>query len=568
MPHPSPSDAELISHYRLGTLVDVLEAERDPDRPGSLRSRLIALHNGGQLDLLAALETPAFDALTGHHFFSVQRVYCGAIPHLRAPVPGMIQAVGKLVIKGGQDMAAGFPHNAFKEWLQKDLARAEDIIASADKNELVDKQAIAIALETMNDAEWACRFIGKGAGDLRLAAISALGRIRPRKDGAARDAMATLLPFCGGACDEDTRFVAINAIFTFLRQAPAEAKVAVPAIVAAVAGKPSTESLYAVVEALWLQEKLFDRASIEAVLRLARGVDFTKKGLVDVLDGALQHMLGTPERDLALDFLTDVLAAERGLTLDSLDAVCHRLASEPRAVQFPLAARWFLSANRRLCEAMAHVLTSGQERDEPFDASMAGMGLSGSEQIVICHKAIGFILLQPVVSASMVVAALRAADASVEGQLIELLVYPILINYRGAAREYLDRIRENDIAYKAVRHALARGDAYAKGARIETPIKELWPSDYQRNLAAMKRYDQGRAIQKLAHEHSILGKLAHRSTLLYGHKSMSFVGGADKEPVTMELKEMGVELPMPRLDLIDPVGLDWLLRVFRSSKPK
>lgn len=562
-----PTDAELISHASAGVLVEVLRREVDADREDSLVNRLVSLHNGGHLDLLAATQTPAFEALSGSTFFSVQSVFCGVIPKLTAPASAIMAAVSKLVAKGGQDGAAGFPYNAFREWMEVDTARARDIVVTADSGDAVEKTFLAIALEVQGDVAEINRFIAKG-GENRLAAIGALGRIKPADAASAQTALTVLLSYCGASFDEDVRYAAINAVFAFLRLVPGLAPTGVQAIIAAVEAKPTLECLFAVVQALWLQEKLFDHPSVGAVLRLARASDFTKKGLVDVLDGALQHMLGTPERDLALDFLTDVLAQKDGPTLEVLDSVSHRLANEPRASQFGLAVRWFLTANRRLCEAMEHILTSGREGDEPFDASMAGMGLTGSQLVVVCHKAIGFLMLQPVVSGSVVVAALRAGDASVQNQLTELLIYPVLINFGDAARGYLAGIKKGDTAYKAVRKALKQSDNYFSGTKIDTPIKELWPSDYQRNLARMKQYDLGRQIRKIADEKSIFAKLVKTSTLLYGHRSMNFVGGPNKPPVTMELKPIGVEMPMPRLDLVDPVGLDWLLRIYRSSTPK
>src|SRR5437763_159560 len=101
MSQTAPTDAELISRYHSGTLIDVLEVEPVSDRHDSLRNRLIALHNGGQINLLAAIETPGFQSLRGSDFFSVQRVYCTVIPHLQAPAQEMRQAVSKLVTKGG-----------------------------------------------------------------------------------------------------------------------------------------------------------------------------------------------------------------------------------------------------------------------------------------------------------------------------------------------------------------------------------------------------------------------------------------------------------------------------------
>jgi hypothetical protein len=245
----------------------------------------------------------------------------------------------------------------------------------------------------------------------------------------------------------------------------------------------------------------------------------------------------------------------------------HRLATDTQGHKFALAVRWLLTGNEHLCGAIALVLRAA-ERDQPFNANMENLGLTGSEQIVVCHKALAYLPLQPVICASIVVAALRCGDSDVREDLIELLVFPILVNYQGEARSYLAGIKKSDPAFEAVKEALHQGDAYTENASLKVPVKELWPSDYQRNVAAMKRYDRGREIRKMAERQSIFFNLVHRSTLLYGRKALTFANGADKAPVALEMKPMSIGFDMPRLDTIDPVGLDHMLRVFRVSKPK
>lgn len=569
MSEPIYSDDELVEHFQAGTLLEIMDSDRDADEPESQLNHLVRLHNEGRIALLSALDTPAFEALGGSRFFEIQQVYCKAVPQLQAPVADMMAAVAALVKKGGRDYAAGFPYNAFKQWLDLDPAKARAIIAATDAGETIDPHFVAISLEVLMDTVEANRLIANSEGEPRIAALSALGRMKPADANASQAALDSLLPYVASPYDENTRFAAINAVFNFLRHSPELAGPAISEVIRAVADEPSNETRFALTQALWLQGKLFDREAVEAALEIAHGGDFSNKGLVDMLDGALQQMLVTPERDLALDFLTDALAAAgTQLTLKALDSVSHRLANEQRADQFPLAVRWFVTADRTLCEDINHILTHGRDRDEPFDASMAGMGLSPGQMVIVCHKAIGFVMLQPVITASVIVAALRAGEATIENALIELLLHGVLINYQGEARDYLRQIEKVDPAYKAVRKALKLGDGYAKGAHIETPIKELWPSDYQRHLATMKRHDLGREIRKRADEQSIFAKLARRSTLLYGNKSVSYFAGADKPPVTMELKPMGFGVPMPRMDLVDPVGYDWMMRVFRASKPQ
>ena len=58
---------------------------------------------------------------------------------------------------------------------------------------------------------------------------------------------------------------------------------------------------------------------------------------------------------------------------------------------FALAVRWFATGDRELCEGMTKLI-GGVHQPQPFDASLAGWGLSGNQMIVLCHKAVGYML--------------------------------------------------------------------------------------------------------------------------------------------------------------------------------
>ena len=78
----------------------------------------------------------------------------------------------------------------------------------------------------------------------------------------------------------------------------------------------------------------------------------------------------------------------------------------------------------------------------------------------------------------------------------------------------------------------------------------------------------GREIRKQAERQSVFFGLIQRSTLLYGRKAITYLGGADKAPQSMEMKTFQTSFAMPRLGFIDPVGLEYLTRLYRISKPK
>ncbi|WON83582.1 hypothetical protein [Chromobacterium haemolyticum] len=74
---------------------------------------------------------------------------------------------------------------------------------------------------------------------------------------------------------------------------------------------------------------------------------------------------------------------------------------------------------------------------------------------------------------------------------------------------------------------------------------------------------------KAAEKKSIFLNLFSRSTLLYGNKSIDYIhAGVNEPPHRMEtpLISHGVSMELPRMDDIDPYGLNYMLRVFRLER--
>jgi hypothetical protein len=364
------------------------------------------------------------------------------------------------------------------------------------------------------------------------------------------------------------RFTAIFAAFMLLRRCRASAPTFVPRFVAAVVARPSEETRTALLQGLWQQSEVFQGADIEATLAVVCDGK-PSAPLLNMLAGALSHLIGGPHHDVGIACLTNLLASDgKAVPLDHLASLEHRLMALDRPRLFTLAVQWFLTGDRKLCEAAARIILGAAQEMSPFDDTFAGRGLSGSQMIVICHKAIASMPLAPAMSASFVVAALRAQENAVEPELIQLLFQSVLINYGEMATAYLKTIPKGDAASPAIGKALKLYGSYEKGLNITPPIKELLPSSYQRGAVRQKHYVTGREIRKAAERQSVFFGLVQRSTLLYGRKAITYVGGPDHPPVSMEMKTMSTSFTMPGLETIDPVGFDWLRRIFQISKPK
>jgi len=101
-------------------------------------------------------------------------------------------------------------------------------------------------------------------------------------------------------------------------------------------------------------------------------------------------------------------------------------------------------------------------------------------------------------------------------------------------------------------------------------LKELHPSEHRRQLERIRQADFNREVMKKAEKLSVFRDLVHRSVLLHGSHSVTYVQDADgaRRPVEMKLQHHTMTTEWPRMETIDPAGLDLMLLVFRAEQVK
>jgi hypothetical protein len=565
------TDAEIIGHCQSGALIDDVDRfELDDDDPSSLVHRCVALHNSGQLDLLSLTESAQFGALSLHQFFVVQHFFDQAIPKLDTTAAKLTAAVTILVTKGGNDLASNAPNEAFRAWCAAEPSRAHAIVADAQRGDPTSIKFVTFALRALEDVALARKFVADYTDERRLSGLFVLGRIPTADAGEARDTLEILLPHVHAGQEDMTRCNAVLSAFELVKLHPGLAGTFVPRLIGAAVVSPGPTLLYNLAQILWNQGALIDRPSLAKALDALKATDPSLGGIVHMLDLTLKAAIQGPNADLAFDYLTDVLGREDGgFALDQFKSFTHAVATGDRDRQFRLVVRWLLTGNSDLGRAVSALFEPG-DRSKPFDATTAGMGLTDTQQIFLCYKALGWLFTNEAVAASIMVAALRGC-ATREAEIIgDLLFDPLLFNYGGRAREYLKTIKKGDPAYGQVRKALKSCDAFYKGLDIGKPIKELNPSEYQRSVERTHVQDMMRKAHKEAEKHSVLINLVHRSTLLYGRRSVTYVRDPDnkRRAVSMDMHSFGTSIELPRSEIIDPIGLSVMLLTFRSAQPR
>ena len=469
-----------------------------------------------------------------------------------------------LVDQAGADGAAGQPNNAFRLWCQNNPAEGALVISEARSGDDLAKRFVTFALQAAGSVELAIDFVQAYDDERRLFGMAALGRIPIDDSSKAQEATLVLQPYLS-AEDDNLRANALFAAFDVLKKHNDFEKAS--SFVEAAAKEPGPATLHSLANIIWLHHKLLSQQAIQTALNALQSVQSDHKGTFGILDIGLHQLLGTASGPMVLDFLTAKLRDEQ-ITLEDFRTTASELTRNNPQRLYGIVVRWLLSGSMALCENVAHLIPFDDNR--PFDTNVASVELTSAKQAFLCRKAIGFLFTRPVTCCSILVSVLRSGDKDAADEATDLLFEPMLVNYSGNAVNYLKEITAGDPAYLAVHQALERHRAYFSGLEATAAIKELHPSDYERDVVRQRSYDEMCAAQKAAERQSVLLSAVHRSTLLYGKRSLTYVLDSDgsRRAVALDLKSVGVSFEMPRHEVLDPVGLDLMLRIFRVEKIK
>jgi hypothetical protein len=470
-----------------------------------------------------------------------------------------------LIEKAGSDLIANQPNDAFRKWCQNNPTKGASVVQDARAGDPLAKRFVTFALQAANDVDGAIEFVETYADDRRLSGMTALAGMVFADIAGAQKAAAILEPYIADSSNDHVRINALLAAFGVLKQHKDVA--AVPRLVEAATKDSGPATLHGLARIIWLHHAMLDSDTLHVVLVALESVNPEHLGTVREIDMGLRQLLGTKDEPLVLDFLTARLRDPK-LKIQDFASVAHELTSGDERRLYELIVRWFLSGSIALCNNVSDLV--GVDKERAFDATVEPLGLTSVQQFFLCRKAIGFLFIKPVPCCSIIVSVLRAGNQEVEGAVSDLLFDPMLLNYGSDTKDYLKRIPSTNAAYGAIQSALAKDEVFYAGLEATGTIKELHPSEYQRDVVRQRVHDDMQEVHKLIESKSIFINLVHRSTILYGKRSLTYVEDVDgkRRAVGMDLKSFGTSFELPRQEILDPVSLDHMLRVFRVERLK
>jgi hypothetical protein len=435
----------------------------------------------------------------------------------------MMTCVKALIEKGGQDLAANWPSAGFTEWCSVDPSRATAIIEISNAGDPLAREFLSFALTAGNMVQQAVRIADAYRDERRVRAIAALGRMN-YTDLDAKIALDALKRAIEDQVDDILYATALTSALGIADKAGQEVIEEVADIVKAACAASGPQTQYCCAYVISANTSALNTKILSFLFGILASVPPELKGTLRALDNGLLKLLCSAFGDEAIAFVAKFLTDARGTVgLADFSGFGHRLVTGPHARLHRTLVTWMLMGERTLCEGLANLVNMARKRDLFFDLSIHDFELTAQQKIFLCKKAIGYFFIQPVIAASILLAILRDCDDEVATVVSDLLFDPLLINYGGELKDYLESIPEADPAAKPVRAALDARSQYLSGIRSTGLIRELLPSEHRRQIQRMRLQEQSREIHKQAREQSVFHNLVHRVVLLYGRRSPTYV---------------------------------------------
>ncbi|MBF0614659.1 MAG: hypothetical protein HQL92_05845 [Magnetococcales bacterium] len=570
--HSEPTCEELTKLFMNGQLATEMAHRFNLNNPDALRKIQVCcagLHNNGTLDLLQLIESSAMQRLAGSDFFMAMHFFCDILPELEATPERMMTCIEALVTRGGEDLAANQPNGAFRSWCQKDPNRARKVILAAHNGDELASRHVAFALEAIADIAEARKMAITYNDARRLAAITALGRIHDLDPASCAETLAAFSTLLAGGADDKLRANMLRSITEILTRNPVFASPDAVALVHRLVENGGDFTIHECSHMLWASRQTLSPDIVTGLLKKLIHLNPANKGTVNELDIGLQSLLEHGHEEAAISFVTELLALPDGsLELQEFDSFIRTLLDGPPERLGRIVVQWLLLGIPHLCKGLAEILQSDDMVGPPIHLSADQLDISPTAQLFLCRKAIGWFFLKPTTATSILVSVLRVCDAETAKEVQALLVEHLLLNYHGV-REHLEALPSDDLAKSRVDQALEQHNIHFNAVRAIPPIKELQPSEHYRRIQQLHWSDQMRDAYNQPKNQSVLMSIVKRSVLLYGNSCRTFVKDSMTNmprPVDIELHQLGVSFAVPRMEIIDPAGLQWILFNYKHEK--
>ncbi|MCA3260828.1 MAG: hypothetical protein ING44_02705 [Telmatospirillum sp.] len=568
----SASDSSLLDYIFSGCGKSVSDAN-DP-----AIEALAKLHNEGNVDVLALLTPAALEKFKGPKLFVGQHIYRLLIGKINAPTASLVRALGTLMDAAGSDLAAGLPANDLGKWCEGDPSRPEALLNQVERGADHAEKFLIVALTrgaAVNHSyfvERAYRYIDSGTDLERLHAIQALGQITLLSGQDWNDFTTRFEEAIAKNRGDTDRSAILRATLRKIKQAPTEYQAPLRAIVASAIAPLGDNTLNACAWAISDDLAGSNDPMIENFLDALLSLNPEHRSTIDQLDIGLVKLVEAGKAQQAQQFLKQLFSKDSNtLNMGHFDSLRYKLIVGERVILEDWFVTWLRSGNHKLCNQLSEYLFDASMDEFKFEIDFSRFALKASEFAFLARKVIGYFFLKPAVMVSFVASLMRHAPTTETSEILTLFYEHILVNYGGVGKRLLKKIADdsNDPASRRAQYLVKELETYHASFDAVGEIKELHPSERERQIAWQRHSDQMQDAHKSASEKSFVHQLFKKSVLLYGNSAITYLPlpSGPLHRTEAKLGTISASFEMPHTDILDPLGLQFVLINFKSEPP-
>ena len=571
----STEDSQILAAFEEGTLRALIarNAYGDNDARRAFEEALVRLHNKGAIDAMSVLDELSRESVRGPDFFNVQRVFVAVLPEIDADVGDVMNAL--VDIFKTPDLGARMLAPSFSRFCAAIDKRLEDalLLIESDPDRFAQLLPAVVSAGMRHAHEiWFKKLLDLIISENPLIAAYACRSVESidlKDDSRLADRVFNTLEVCADRTSDDRVLSSIvNTIFAFRLGCDGFDKNTI-ALLDRILSVSGDLTLHMVAENAWLKHAEIDIDTFSLIMRHVDRVNPQCENTIKALDGVLWNHLGGPgELEVIAFFERYCNANAAHIEPEVFEQFLRQLCREHPDLFGRLIVKWFLSGQVVLCSAVRWMVMNGLGEDEslPVDVITAE-DPDGLDRIFVVRKAIGYLFFRPKAVAEIILAMMEKANQECSRILGEYIFDPMLLNYPLALEPFLKELSRtaSPKVKQRIHGALKKWQAHIDEIKSVDQIMELAPSEHERVVSHWHRADQGIAIWNEVKKNFVLLNLVSRSVILYGNASVHSVREGDGEKhrdiTPMQIYRSSVDIP--KQTIVDPLSLDYMLRVFR-----
>lgn len=523
---------------------------------------LSELHNSGEIDLIGTVKKIDKESC-GNGFYSILRTFEDALPFLDVSIEEVLQCLVHL----SQQATIGGAYGSFMRFCSLKVNRPRDSIRYIlNQSELsayapfLSSSILAFDSGNVTEAIQTAESLATHTNaTVRKQAYFTLGRIAVT-DEQAREVWVLLSDSANSESNVDCRASLLKAVLQFGETFPTYWPQIEKFLITLVDDCPP-QVLLSISESIAFKEAALPHHILHLLVKHLARVSPDNKEAIDNIDIILVRLIETGSTSLSIELLESLLSL--GVKLTLLDYFSSELLLKHRKLLNHVITKWFVSGKASLCHSVEYLLHKAPAEDFKLNADTALLD-SEAKKVFVSEKAVGWLFIKPVAAASFILSIYEAASTTTREALERLLYDPLLLSYPGD----LGRFFELDISTDLQKHLCA--GLLIKLAKFHADIekvrdlKELAAPTENVNAYWKALNKNTSEAHELATKSSILNFFPMQK-LLYGNCAIYYVHQTDREQVRQEteMHQISHSAEMPRLSILDPERLNYILRVYR-----